>query len=90
MKVKEILAKPPLEVTDEELSYLGKYFQKHPVKPKPKVVLHKCIWCKHIIWWDGIGGKWYWKCLKGPEEKEMTTMMITHKRKCENFEEDKR
>ena len=91
MKIKELLNKNPLVLTDEELKYIGKYFLKHPdkLKPKPKVVLHKCINCKHILWWDGVGGKWYWKCFKDPEEKEMTTMMITHKRKCDFFIENK-
>ena len=76
-----------MEVTDEELLYVGKYFSKYPekLKPKPKVVLHKCYKCKHLIWWDNLGCV-IWKCLV--TEKEMSTRMITHKRKCESFIEN--
>ena len=87
MRIKEILKKPPMEVTNEELLYIGKYFSKHPEKlrPKPKSVLHKCYKCKHLIWWDALGTI-IWKCLK--KDNEMSTRMITHKRKCADFEED--
>ena len=88
MRIKDLLQKSPLELTDEELRYIGGYFLKYPnkLKPKEKVVLHKCYECKHLIWWDDLG--WViWKCLK--TDKEMTTKMITHKRKCNLFDKDK-
>lgn len=87
MKIKELLHKDFLEITDEEFKYIGNYFLKHPdkLKPKPKIELHKCYKCKHLIWWDNLGWD-IWKCLK--KDKQMTTMMITHKRKCLDYKED--
>ena len=85
-----------MEVTDEELLYIGKYFSKHPEKlrPKPKSVLHKCINCKHLVWYDCLG-EHLWECLKNPcddletqSDRLKNNRMITHKRKCENFIED--
>ncbi len=93
MKINELLKKPFNDITDEEFRYIGKYFEKRPdkLKLKPKVILHKCINCKYLIWWDCLGWQ-LWKCLKNPGESEydntMTNKMITHKRKCDLFEKD--
>lgn len=87
MKIKELLTKSPIELNDEELKYIGKYFYKHPdkLKPKPKTKLYKCIYCKHLVWWEALHLQ-RWKCLK--YDKEMSTMMVTHKRKCLDYEKD--
>ena len=97
MKINELLHKDFFDLTDDELKYIGNYFSKHPdkLKTKPKVILHKCIKCKHLIWWDALGWD-LWKCLKkqkpgeGEYENTMTNKMITHKRKCDLFEADER
>ena len=94
MNIKEIEKKPFDEITDEEWAYYGKYKMKHPTKEKPK--LHKCIHCKHLMFYDDLGEQ-LWECYFNPcmqlgvkeeEDKLMTNKGITHKRRCDKFEKD--
>ena len=96
MKIKELLKKNFLDITDEEFKYIGNYFSKHPdkLKAKPKVELHKCIWCKNLSWYDCLG-EHLWECQKNPcddlatqSDRLLTNRMITHKRKCDLFIKD--
>ena len=89
---KEILDKPPLELTDEELEAIGKHFLKHPINPVRK--LHKCIHCKNLLWYDCLG-EHLWECLANPVEvpnpdysKLMNNRQITHLRYCDNWIRD--
>ena len=96
MKIKEILKKPPMEVTDEEFLYIGKYFYERPGKLLyvQKPVLHKCVDCKWLGFYKNLGED-LWECLQTPcsdletqSDRLKNNRMITHKRKCENFIED--
>ena len=97
MRIKDLLKKSITNLTDEELKYIGYYFFKHPekLKEKEKVKLHKCIHCKHLMWYDCLGYD-LWECQKNPchdlkteSDKLLNNRQITHKRKCENFDRDK-
>ena len=96
MRIKELLKKTPFELTDEEFKYIGKYYSERPGKLLyiQKPILHKCIDCKWLVWYDNLGGD-LWECLKNPcnnletqSDRLKNNRMITHKRKCKNFIED--
>ena len=89
---KNLLSKPYNEITDEELSAIGKHFAKYPIKPILKKV--KCINCKNLVWYDALGEQ-LWECLKNPcddlatqGDRLMNNRKILHWRKCINYKKE--
>lgn len=86
---KALLRKPFEELTEEELKAIGKHFLKHPMKPVRK--LHKCIYCKKLMFYDALG-EILWECMDNPcndlateAHKLMNNMQVTHARYCDNW-----
>jgi len=90
-----LLKKAPGDITDEELAAIGKHFLKYPKKyygPSHKVVLHKCVNCRFLLWYANLG-KDYWECYHNPCEDLKTqghllksNSAIGAWRKCAKFE----
>lgn len=97
MRINELLHKEFFDLTDDELRYIGNYFLKHPerLKPKPKVILHRCIDCKWCSWYDCLGN-YYWECQKNPcddlstqSDRLLNRHKVVVRRKCDLFEKSK-
>jgi hypothetical protein len=83
---KELLQKPPLELTDEELKCIGKHFQRYPMKEvEKKPPLVKCAACSNLD-----VSTWQWECMATGEwlNKHHTARQITCWRRCKFFNEN--